>query len=304
MNLTKLRYAVAVDRQGAISGAARALHVTQSAVTKALADVEQEVGVALFNRHARGVTTTAEGRQFIDRAARILADVDQLSADVSVARQSREQVLRIGVAPSSLEGLMSRAVWSLVSEHPDVRVHLRGTLFEAGLQLFRQGDIDALIGPARPLMAEAGARTEGLPPLKALFFVRRGHPLVGRAVLAEDMARFPLIVPETSGPYAEPIQHVMQQSEGDPLRRVHIMQSFTMAAGVIERSEAVGMVADSYAQSRQFRSRFEVLDFPEQDPLPMAVAFRSGGHHGRALGWFLQALQKFPPSTGVDMPKP
>lgn len=302
MNLTKLRYVVSVDRQGSISAAARALNVTQSAVTKAVADVEQEVGAALFDRHARGVAATAEGRQFVDRAARILADVDQLTADVNAARQTREQVLRIGVAPSSLEGLMSRAIWSLVQEHPSVRVHLRGTSFEAGLQLFRQGDLDALIGPARPLMAETGARCENLPPLKALFFVRRGHPLTGRPVTVEELAALPLIVPETSGPYMEPIQHVMQQIEGEQLRRLHIMQSFTMAAGVIERSEAVGVVVDSYAKSRHFRSRFEVLDFAVQAPLPMAVAFRGGRQPGRVLGWFLKALQKFPPTTGAEMP--
>lgn len=302
MNLTKLRYVVAVDRQGAISGAARMLNVTQSAVTKAVADVEQELGAALFARHARGVSATAEGRQFIDRAARILADVDQLVADVDQGRKTREQVLRIGVSPSSLEGLMSRAIWALVGVHPDVRVHLRGASFEAGLQLFRQGDLDALLGPARPLMAEAGVQCEALPPLQALFFVRRGHPLAGKRVSAADVAALPLIVPETSGPYAEPIQHLMEQGEGDPLRRLHIMQSFTMAAGVIERSEAVGFVVDSYAKSRHFRSRFEVLDFPLQEPLPMAVAYRTGGQRGRALGWFLQAVRDFPPTTGVEMP--
>lgn len=302
MNLTKLRYVVAVDRYGAISAAARALHVTQSAVTKALADVEREVGAALYERHARGVAATAEGRQFIDRAARILADVEQLTADVDAARQTREQVLRIGIAPSSLAGLMSRAIWNLVSAHPEVRVHVRGAPFEAGLQLFRQGDLDALIGPARPLVAEAGARTEILPPLQVLLFVRHGHPLLGRRVGVQDLAGVPLIVPEITGPYAEPVQKVLPQIEGDLLRRLHIMQSYTMAAGVVARSDAVGMVAASYAKSRQFRARFAVLDFPDPEPLPMAVAFRSGLRKGLALGWFLNAVQRFPPTAGVDGP--
>ena len=197
---------------------------------------------------------------------------------------------------------MSRAVWALCGAHPDVRVHLRGAPFEAALQLFRQGDLDVLLGPARPLMAEAGVRCDPLPPLNALFLVRRGHPLAGRAVRSEDLAAHPLIVPEPSGPYAEPIQHLVQGGESDPMRRLHIMPSFTMASGVIERSEAVGVVVDSYAQSRQFRSRFEILDFPQQTSLPMAVAYRSGGQRGRALGWFLLAVQDFPPTLGAEMP--
>jgi DNA-binding transcriptional LysR family regulator len=254
------------------------------------------LGAALYERHARGVTATAAGREFIDRASRILADMDQLVADMDAGRASREQVLRIGVSSSSLEGLMSRAIWALVGAHPEVRVQMRGAPFETAVQLFRQGDLDALVGPARPLMAEAGVRCDPLPPLMAQFYVRRGHPLVGRGISAQDVAAYPMIVPETTGPYADPIQHVMQQVDGDPARRLHIMEDFTMAAGVIERSEAIGVVVDSYARSRQFRSRFEVLDFGVQAPLPMAVAFRSSGRQSRALGWFRKAVQDFPPT--------
>ncbi|MGR3647572.1 MAG: LysR family transcriptional regulator [Shimia sp.] len=302
MNLTKLRYVVAVDRHSAITAAARALNVTQSAVTKAVADVEQEVGAALFDRHARGVAATAAGRAFIDRAARILADMDQLVADVGAGRESREQVLRIGVSSSSLEGLMSRAIWALVGAHPEVRVQMRGAPFEAAVQLFRQGDLDAIVGPARPLMAEAGVRCDTLPPLVAQFYVRRGHPLAGRLVSAQEVAAYPLIVPELRGPYADPIQHLMQQIDGDPARSLHIMEDFTMAAGLIERSEAVGVVVDSYARSRQFRSRFDVLDYGLQEPLPMAVAYRSSGRQDRALGWFRKAVQDYPPTSDAQMP--
>ncbi len=302
MNLTKLRYVVAVDRHSAITAAARALNVTQSAVTKAVADVEQDLGAALFERHARGVTATAAGREFIDRAARILADMDQLVADVDVGRESREQVLRIGVSSSSLEGLMSRAIWALVGAHPEVRVQMRGAPFEAALQLFRQGDLDALVGPARPLMAEAGVRCDPLPALVAQFYVRRGHPLAGKDVTAADVANFPLIVPEMTGPYADPIQDLMQKIDGDPARQLHIMEDFTMAAGMIERSEAIGVVVDSYARSRQFRSRFDVLDYGVQEPLPMAVAYRNAGRQSRALGWFRKAVQDYPPTSGAQMP--
>ena len=65
---------VRVVETGSFSGAAKAVGVTQSAVTKSVADLEQQVGFAIFNRTSRGVAMTPEGRDFIDRAARLLAD--------------------------------------------------------------------------------------------------------------------------------------------------------------------------------------------------------------------------------------
>ena len=75
---SRLKYAVAVARIGSFTGAANAVGVTQSAVTKSVADLEQQLGIALFNRTSRGILVTPEGRDFIDRAARLLADADDL----------------------------------------------------------------------------------------------------------------------------------------------------------------------------------------------------------------------------------
>ena len=299
MNLTKLRYIVTVDREGSISGASKNLHITQSAVTKAVADVEAELGFALFDRRARGVAATADGREFIDRASRILSDMDQLVMDTKSGRDSRDRVLRIGIAPPSLEGLMNRAVRSLVLDHPEVRVHLRGTPFEAGLQLLRQGDLDTFVAPLNPLLSEAGFVTAPLPPLRARMFARQGHPLSGRKLKAKEIAAFPMISPDITGPHVSPIIGILEHHEGDPARGLHILENFPMAAGIIERSDAVGVVVDTYVQSQTFRSRFVVLDYDMGEPLPMVMAFRAGLQPSRALGWLQAALQKHPPMASM-----
>ena len=69
---------MAVARVGSFSGASKAVGVTQSAITKSVADLEQQLGFAIFNRTSRGVAMTPEGRDFIDRAARLLADAADL----------------------------------------------------------------------------------------------------------------------------------------------------------------------------------------------------------------------------------
>ena len=71
LNATKLRHIIAVDRFGSFTRAAQHLRVTQSAVSKSVSEVELDLGYLLFDRLARGVSTTLEGRAFIDRASRI-----------------------------------------------------------------------------------------------------------------------------------------------------------------------------------------------------------------------------------------
>lgn len=296
MNLTKLRYIASVDREGSISAAARVLNITQSAVTKAVADIEAELGFALFDRRARGVVTTAVGRGFIDRAARILSDMDQLVMDAKTGRDSRDRVLRIGIAPPSLEGLLNRAIRHLVVNHEEVRVQLRGTPFETGIQLLRQGDLDTLIGPPGPLMAEGDFVTEPLPPLRARMFARKGHPLAGRKICAADLAAFPIISPDITGPHVLPILDVLEHIEGDPSRSLHILENFPMASGIIERTDAIGTVVDTYMQSQAFGSRFEVLDFDMGEPLPMVLAYRAEMQPSRAMVWLRAALARFPPT--------
>ena len=296
MNLTKLKYVVAVDRDGSISAAAKAMHVTQSAVTKAVADVEVDLGFALFDRRARGVVVTAAGRGFIDRAARIISDMDQLVDDARTGRDSRDRVLRIGIAPPSLEGLMNRAIRHLVLNHEEVRVQLRGVPFEAGLQLLRQGDLDTLIAPLNASAVQSGFVSETLPPLHAHLFARKGHPLSGRRLTAAEVARFPIITPDLSGPIVEPIRQILDLLEEDAIRGLHVIENFPTASGIIERSDAVGTVTESYVQSQAFRSRFEVLGYDMGEPLPMAMVYRSEAQPSRAMGWLRAALEHHPPT--------
>lgn len=296
MNLSKLKYVVAVDRVGSISAAAKVMHVTQSAVTKAVADVEADLGFALFDRRARGVVATVAGRGFVDRAARILSDMDQLVEDARMGRDSRDRVLRIGISPPSLEGLMNRAIRDLVLSHAEVRVQLRGAPFEAGMQLLRQGDLDTLITPAGPGTSQSGFVSEALPPLHAHLFARKGHPLSGRKLTAADVAAYPIITPDLSGPHVTPIRQILTFLDSDPNRGLHVIENFPMASGIIERSDAVGTVTEAYVKSQAFRSRFEVLGFDMGAPLPMAMVYRSEAQPSRAMAWLRAALERHPPT--------
>jgi DNA-binding transcriptional LysR family regulator len=148
---TKLRHVIAVDRAGSITKAANLLNITQSSVTKSVAEIEREIGYDLFDRKSRGVVTTDDGREFLDRASRIVADLDLLSADAKAGNQSREAVFRIGVCPTSIEGLINRTLKDFIIKNPGICVHLQSSSVERGIKNLRRGDIDILFGPVDPI---------------------------------------------------------------------------------------------------------------------------------------------------------
>lgn len=73
MNLHHLKVFLAVARAGSVSGGAQALHISQPAVTREIRDLESSLGLPLFDRHPRGVTTTEGGQRLLQFAERIFA---------------------------------------------------------------------------------------------------------------------------------------------------------------------------------------------------------------------------------------
>lgn len=94
MELRHLRYAVAVADAGSMTRAAQALHVVQQALSQQIADLERELNVRLFERHARGVRPTAAGVRFVSDARDILAAAD---AAVARVRTPVRAPLRVGL---------------------------------------------------------------------------------------------------------------------------------------------------------------------------------------------------------------
>ena len=97
MTLRQIRHFIAVAETGSISAAAQAVFISQSTLTLAIQQLEEEIGVSLFNRHAKGMSLTHQGHQFLRQAHLILATVDNAKRSL---QQSTDQVaghLTIGV---------------------------------------------------------------------------------------------------------------------------------------------------------------------------------------------------------------
>jgi DNA-binding transcriptional LysR family regulator len=86
MKLNQLRNVVAVAERGSLRAAARHLGIAQPALTRSIQEIERELGVPLFERHARGIVLSAMGQLFLRRAGAITREVERAREEIAQAQ--------------------------------------------------------------------------------------------------------------------------------------------------------------------------------------------------------------------------
>jgi DNA-binding transcriptional LysR family regulator len=140
LRLEQLRYFVATVEKGSLNKAAKALFISQPALTKQLAQLEKQLSCVLFHRRMTGIELTEAGRFFYDRACHILEQLDQT---VERMRQyAADTPLRIGALPSIANCYLPEAVSRLQREHQiGVSIQVRDTTADL-VNLLERGMID------------------------------------------------------------------------------------------------------------------------------------------------------------------
>ena len=298
MNTAKLKHIVAIDQAGSITAAARGLGLTQSTVSRSLADIEAEIGYALFDRRARDVVATDRGREFINRAARIVSDLEQLSEDARLAREAGETLIRVGVSPASMQGLVNNAIIALMRRRPDLRIHLEAISVGGGMRALRRGDIDVLVGPQDPMSGDEAFAYERLGDLRTHLFVRKRHPLAeSENAGRRDIAAYPVIAPDRMSWHTDRLRSLFDTSSGDAARRMHVVEYFPLVAELVASSDAIGVISDEYASSAAFMRRFSILNSDFFEPLEIGFAVRKRWLPTQAVRALQSTLREFPPGV-------
>jgi DNA-binding transcriptional LysR family regulator len=142
LNVARLKVLDEVARRGSLSAAADALDYTQSAVSQQIAALEAEAGMALLQRHPRGVSLTAAGQTLVGHAEGILARLESAEAALGAIAGLRGGRLRMASFPTAGATLMPLAIASFRARHPDVELTLAEGEPEQIEPRLRAGEID------------------------------------------------------------------------------------------------------------------------------------------------------------------
>jgi DNA-binding transcriptional LysR family regulator len=194
MTLRQLRAFVAVADRGSFTGASRQLHLTQSALSVLVRQLERELGVRLFDRSTRHVSLAEPGRDFYPFALRVLNELDHAVTSVGNLRDKKKGLLRLAAPQLMACTLIPPVIAGFTAAFPDVDVKLYDTPPDQMLGAVTAGQVEVAVGPD----GDAEQALEKRPLLRDRHWLicRADHPLTRkRKVRWADLAGSPFIAP-------------------------------------------------------------------------------------------------------------
>lgn len=143
-----MRYFVAVAEREHISEAAENLHVAQSAVSRQIANLEEELGIELFERVGRNVKLTPIGKTFLEHTVAALQAIDFAKKQVDEYLDPEKGTIKIGFPTSLASFLLPTVISAFKKEHPSVSFHLRQGSYRYLINAVKERELNlAFLGP-------------------------------------------------------------------------------------------------------------------------------------------------------------
>jgi DNA-binding transcriptional LysR family regulator len=190
---SEIRYFLAVVQCGSLSAASEQLFVAVSAISRQIQRLETQVGVPLFERHARGMVLNEAGEIFAHHVRKSQLDMEYALAEIKGLKAIRRSLIRIactdGMAFSLLPGLLAE----FRQANPGVLFALNVTHSQGVAACVRAGECDVALQFS--LQPERSVEVLGSWPAPVLLAMHQSHPLASRQVTLADLHGWPLALP-------------------------------------------------------------------------------------------------------------
>jgi len=241
MELRHLRCFVAVAEELHFARAAERLHIEQSPLSRAIKELEYDLGVQLFERTTRSTRLTWAGQVFSEDVRRIFATLEQATINVKGAANGYRGTLRVAVSDGIVPSRMGTLLAQCRAEEPEVDIRLfqipfaqqikglRDDLYDVGFAQSENVGDDILVEPVwhDPLVAAVPAR----------------HPLLShKRIPLESVLRYPLVLchPETCEGFARQIERVLRTVGVEPIIADHVV-SHDMLIALVAAGYGIGL---------------------------------------------------------------
>ena len=184
LKMSELRIFVAVLEHRSFHKAAEVVHLTQPAVTKAIAGLEEMLGVKLFDRHAQGVQPTVHGMSLAPRAVAVFEELRRAAQDLARVSSGVDGTLRIGTLPMPAVPFLPVAVKELTLARPGVFVSVVEEREAELVDRLRKGDIEVAILRLSLFDLDDDMHGTSLFEEKLCVVAARDHPLAQRSSLS------------------------------------------------------------------------------------------------------------------------
>lgn len=145
MDVTQLRTLIHVAELGSLSKASERLHVAQPALSRQIRLLEEELGARLFERHGRGMVITDAGRDVLEHAGRIMAELDGIRGAIVQGRTSFRGTVTVGLPPTVSDLISVPLIRRMTEAHPRLVLSFRTAFSGYLLDWLQKGELDIAV---------------------------------------------------------------------------------------------------------------------------------------------------------------
>ncbi|ERK17530.1 Transcriptional regulator, LysR family [Pantoea sp. AS-PWVM4] len=195
MQSSEIRYFLAVVNAGSLSAASEQLFVAVSAISRQIQRLEAQVGVPLFERHARGMVLTEAGEIFAHQVRKNMLEMEYALAEIKGLTAVRRTQIRVACTDGMAFTLLPRLFADFRLSNPGVLFSLKVGSTQGVAEWVRNGECDLALQFS--LHAERGVEVIGSWPAPVLLVMHHSHPLAhANQVSLADLSQYPLALPE------------------------------------------------------------------------------------------------------------
>jgi DNA-binding transcriptional LysR family regulator len=249
----QLRGLIAVSESPSFDAAARSLGISQPSLHRSARELERELRRRLYQRTARGITTSAYGSTLARRFQLALREMEYGLEELEAARGNIVSRISIGNIPHSATQLLSNAVKGLLSKYPAARVQIVDGHYEELLDDLRGGKLDFLFGVLRRPDWAADVKEELLLANHYVVVARRGHPLTRlKRPALRDLGRYDWIMPGPMTPRQQALHRMFGKAAIAPRLGIETT-SLQIYRTILTTSDRLTLMSRFEAQSNDNR---------------------------------------------------
>jgi DNA-binding transcriptional LysR family regulator len=206
MTLVQLRHLIELANAGSFSLAATRLFLTQPALSRSIASLQDELGQPLFDRVGRKIELTAFGSQTVQRARELVEAAQALQKSAKQASQGATGQVRLGLGSGAGAMLMTPLLLHMAQHHPQAQIHLARGNTDLLVRALRERELDVLVIDLRSLKPASDLAVVQVGELPGAFMCRKGHALSKKKQVTLEMVRQ---YPVASTPLSDEVARVL-----------------------------------------------------------------------------------------------
>lgn len=277
LRLRHLRCFLETARRGSLSAAAEAMNVSQPAASKTLKELEEILGVTLFDRARKRLSVTAAGRVFQRHVGNSLLELAR-AQDLVRDTPKEMQRLAVGALPTAATDLLPRAAIAFRASVPDCMLRVTSGPNWLLMSQLREGTLDLVVGRMASAKVMEGLTFRPLYAESIVAVVRADHPLLASADPMAELAAMPLVLPPPGAVIAPLVRRFLSQNGLDP--HGHGIETVSLAFGrrFVQRTDAVWFISRGVVADELARGALAALDIGEAlMGGPVGVSLREDG---------------------------